>query len=55
MGSRPNCFTCIAHMYLYYTLLVSHTYASYIKHCLLYKALMYILSFKKYNTIFQYF
>ena len=33
MGFRPNCFTCIAHSYLYYTLLVPHTYASYIRHC----------------------
>ena len=32
MGFRPNCFTCIAHSYLYYTLLVPHTYASYIRH-----------------------
>ena len=32
MGFRPSCFTCIAHLYLYYTLLVSHTYASYIRH-----------------------
>ena len=28
----PNCFTCIAHLYLYYTLLVPHTYASYIQY-----------------------
>ena len=32
MGFRPNCFTCIAHLYLYYTLLIPHTYASYIRH-----------------------
>ena len=35
MGFRPNCLTCIAHLahlYLYYTLLVPHTYASYIRH-----------------------
>ena len=32
MGFRPNCFTCIAHLYLYYILLVPHTYASYIRH-----------------------
>ena len=32
MGFWPNCFTCIAHLYLYYTLLVPHTYASYIRH-----------------------
>ena len=32
MSFRPNCFTCIAHSYLYYTLLVPHTYASYIRH-----------------------
>ena len=32
MGSRPNYFTCTAHLYLYYTLLVPHTYASYIRH-----------------------
>ena len=32
MGFRPNCFTCIAHLYLYYTLLVLHTYTSYIRH-----------------------
>ena len=32
MSFRPNCFTCIIHLYLYYTLLVSHTYASYIRH-----------------------
>ena len=31
MGFRPNCLTCIAHLYLYYTLLVLHTYASYIR------------------------
>ena len=29
---RPNYFTCTAHLYLYCTLLVSHTYASYIRH-----------------------
>ena len=32
MGFRSSYFTCIAHLYLYYTLLVPHTYASYIKH-----------------------
>ena len=32
MGFRPNCFTCTAHLYLYCTLLVPHTYASYIRH-----------------------
>ena len=32
MGFRPSYFTCIAHLYLYYTLLVPHTYASYIRH-----------------------
>ena len=32
MGFRPNYFTCIAHLYLYYILLVPHTYASYIRH-----------------------
>ena len=32
MGFRPNCFTCIAYLYLYYTLLVPHTYASYIRY-----------------------
>ena len=32
MGFRLNYFTCIAHLYLYYTLLVPHTYASYIRH-----------------------
>ena len=32
MGFRPNCFTCLAHLYLYYTLLVSYTYASYMRH-----------------------
>ena len=32
VGFRPNCLTCIAHLYLYYTLLVSHTYVSYIRH-----------------------
>ena len=32
MGLRPNYFTCIAHLYLYYTLLVPHTYTSYIRH-----------------------
>ena len=32
MGFRPNYFTCIVHLYLYYTLLVPHTYASYIRH-----------------------
>ena len=31
-GFRPNCFTWIAHLYLYYTLLIPHTYASYIRH-----------------------
>ena len=41
---RPNYFTCTAHLYLYCTLLVPHTYASY-----LYKALMYIFSLR--NTI----
>ena len=30
--SRPNYFTCTAHLYLYCTLLVPHTYASYIRH-----------------------
>ena len=29
---RPNYFTCTAHLYLYCTLLVPHTYASYIRH-----------------------
>ena len=24
MDFRPNCLTCIAHLYLYYTLLVPH-------------------------------
>ena len=32
MGFRPNYFTCTTHLYLYYTLLVPHTYASYIRH-----------------------
>ena len=32
MGFRPNYFTCTAHLYLYCTLLVPHTYASYIRH-----------------------
>ena len=32
MGFRLSYFTCIAHLYLYYTLLVPHTYASYIRH-----------------------
>ena len=32
MGFRSSYFTCIAHLYLYYTLLVLHTYASYIRH-----------------------
>ena len=32
MGFRPSYFTCMAHLYLYYTLLVPHTYASYIRH-----------------------
>ena len=32
MGFRPIYFTCIAHLYLYYTLLVPHTYTSYIRH-----------------------
>ena len=32
MGFRPSYFTCIAHLYLYYTLLVPHTYASCIRH-----------------------
>ena len=32
MSFRPNYFTCIAHLYLYYTLLVPYTYASYIRH-----------------------
>ena len=31
MGFRPNYLSCIAHLYLYYTLLVPHTYASYIR------------------------
>ena len=29
---RPNYFTCTAHLYLYCTFLVPHTYASYIRH-----------------------
>ena len=37
MGFRSSQVTCIVHLYLYYTLLVPHTYAFYIK------ALMYIL------------
>ena len=28
----PNCFTCIAYLYLYYTFLIPHTYAFYIRH-----------------------
>ena len=32
MGFRPSYFTCIAHLYLYYILLIPHTYASYIGH-----------------------
>ena len=32
MGFRPSYFTCIIHLYLYYILLVPHTYASYIRH-----------------------
>ena len=32
MSFRPNYFTCTAHSYLYCTLLVPHTYASYIRH-----------------------
>ena len=32
MSFRSNCFTCIIHLYLYYTLFVPHTYASYIRH-----------------------
>ena len=32
MGFRPSYFTCIAHLYFYYTLLVPHTYTSYIRH-----------------------
>ena len=32
MCFRPNYFTCTAYLYLYYTLLVPHTYASYIRH-----------------------
>ena len=45
MGFGPNCFTCIAHLYLYYTLLVLHfTCTAHL--CLLYKALMYIFSWR---------
>ena len=29
---RPNYFTCIAHLYLYYTLLVLHIYSFYIRY-----------------------
>ena len=48
MGFRPNCFNCIAHLYLCYTLLVLHfTCTAHL--CLLYKALMYFLSL--WNTI----
>ena len=32
MDFRPSYFTCIAHLYLYYILLIPHTYASYIGH-----------------------
>ena len=32
MGFMSSYFTCIAHLYLYYTLFVPHTYASYIRH-----------------------
>ena len=32
MGFRPSYFTCIAQLYLYYTLLVPYTYASYIRY-----------------------
>ena len=32
MGFRPSYSTCIAHLYLYYTLLIPHTHASYIRH-----------------------
>ena len=50
MSFRSNCFTCIAHLYLYYTLLVLVLHFTCTAHlCLLYKALMYILSLR--NTI----
>ena len=32
LGFRPSYFSCIAHLYLYYTSLVPHTNASYIRH-----------------------
>ena len=49
MGFRPKL------PYLYSTLVLVLHFTCTAHLCLLYKALMYILLFKKYNTIFQYF
>ena len=52
MGFRPNCFTCIAH--LYYTLLVPHTYASYIRHwCIFFHWKNRIQSFSISNMVLE--
>ena len=52
VGFRPNCLTCIAHLYLYYTLLVPHTYASYIRHwCIFFYSRNTIQSSSIYNNI----
>ena len=47
MGFRPNYFTCIAHLYLYYILLVPHTYASYIRHWCIFSH--YEIQYKSFN------
>ena len=50
------CYGLLAQLlYLYSTLVLVIHFTCTAHLCLLYKALMYILSFKKYNTIFQYF
>ena len=52
VGFRPNCLTCIAHLYLYYTLLVPHTYASYIRHrCIFFYSRNTIQSFSISNMV----
>ena len=49
---RPNYFTCTAHLYLYCTLLVPHTYASYIRHwCIFFSLRNTIQSFSISNMV----
>ena len=49
---RPNYFTCTAHLYLYCTLLVLHTYASYIRHwCIFFSLRNTIQSFSISNMV----